>query len=64
VSDFKPEKDGRIRWKAIASQIQNRNAKQVRERWLNHLRPDMKKGDWTEEEELILFELQGSMGNK
>jgi hypothetical protein len=51
-------------WKAIASQLQNRNSKQVRERWLNYLRPDLKKGDWTEEEELMLFELQASMGNK
>ena len=32
-------------------------AKQLQERWNNHLNPDMKKGGWTAEEDLQLLEL-------
>jgi len=43
-------------WRFVASQLYetlatNRTGKQCRERWQNHLRPDIKKGKWTSEEE-------------
>lgn len=34
-----------------------RTAKQCRERWVNHLRPDIRKGCWTEEEDAKLIGL-------
>lgn len=64
LNDYDIEREGKIRWTSIASQMNNRNAKQVRERWLNHLRPDLIKGEWSHTEEIVLFELQGTLGNK
>jgi hypothetical protein len=36
---------------------------QCRDRWVNHLDPGVKKGDWTEEEDAILVEAQAKFGN-
>ena len=33
-------------------------------RWHNHLNPDIKKGQWTVEEEKIIQEKQAQLGNK
>ncbi|KAH8057084.1 RNA polymerase II transcription regulator recruiting protein [Aureococcus anophagefferens] len=53
-------------WKAIAEiaeQIPGRIGKQCRERWTNHLDPNLKKGGWTHEEDTILAEAQQRWGN-
>ncbi|KAG5180704.1 Homeodomain-like protein [Tribonema minus] len=34
--------------------LPQRTAKQIRERWLNHLAPDINKDPWTQEEDLVL----------
>ena len=49
-------------WIAIAGEIGGgRNSKQCRERWHNHLDPDVKKGPWTAEEDAtILAEVRRS----
>ena len=47
---------GHKRWSHIAQLINGRTGKQCRERWLNHLRPNIKKDEWSAEEELILAE--------
>jgi hypothetical protein len=39
-----------------------RNGKQCRERWLNHLRTDIKRGGWTTSEELLLCQLRRPRG--
>lgn len=36
---------------------------QCRERWLNHLDPNLKKGEWSKEEDAILLEAQAKWGN-
>ncbi|KAK4478308.1 hypothetical protein RD792_017597, partial [Penstemon davidsonii] len=41
-----------------------RIGKQCRERWQNHLRPDIKKDNWTEEEERLLIEAHERVGNR
>lgn len=41
-----------------------RISKQCRERYINHLDPDLNKGAWTEEEDKILLELQPTNWNK
>ena len=38
-------------WAAIATRLRDRNGKQCRERWRNHLRPQLFKGEWTPEED-------------
>ena len=41
-----------------------RQGKQCRERWYNHLNPDLKKGQWSQEEELFIIQKQLEIGNK
>lgn len=36
---------------------------QCRERWLNHLDPNLKKGEWSKEEDAILLDAQAKWGN-
>lgn len=42
----------------------NRTGKQCRERWKNHLSPQIKKGDWTSEEDNIIMEMKSQLGNQ
>lgn len=41
-----------------------RCGKSCRLRWVNHLRPNLKKGAFSPEEEKIIIELHAKMGNK
>ncbi|PRQ34429.1 putative transcription factor MYB-HB-like family [Rosa chinensis] len=52
------------KWAQIAEKLVGRAGKQCRERWHNHLRPDIKKDSWTEEEEKILVEAHAEVGNR
>ncbi|KAJ1381801.1 SANT/Myb domain [Sesbania bispinosa] len=52
------------KWSQIADKLDGRAGKQCRERWNNHLRPDIKKDNWSEEEERILVEMHAKMGNR
>lgn len=42
----------------------NRCGKSCRLRWTNYLRPDIKRGKFTEEEERIIINLHSVLGNK
>ena len=44
--------------------MKQRNGKQCRERWLNHLSPDIRKGVWSEEEERTLKDAHARLGNQ
>jgi hypothetical protein len=44
--------------------LRGRLGKQCRERWHNHLNPDIKKTAWTDSEDKLLFDLHMQMGNK
>ena len=57
-------KYGPRKWSAIASYLPGRVGKQCRERWQNHLRPDVNKGPWSAEEEQKLVQLHEEMGNR
>ncbi|KAK1412766.1 hypothetical protein QVD17_34266 [Tagetes erecta] len=52
------------KWAQIAEHMIGRAGKQCRERWHNHLRPDIKKDTWNEDEERILVETHQKIGNK
>ena len=41
-----------------------RNGKQCRERWHNHLDPNIVKTDWTDKEEKTIFYLHKQYGGK
>ncbi|KAM3695983.1 hypothetical protein ACJW31_06G003700 [Castanea mollissima] len=42
----------------------SRSGKSCRLRWLNYLQPDVKRGNYTEEEELMIIKLHEELGNK
>eukprot|EP00934_Nitzschia_sp_Nitz4_P008988 Nitzschia sp. Nitz4//scaffold35_size145790//76406//77245//NITZ4_003031-RA/size145790-processed-gene-0.202-mRNA-1//1//CDS//3329549127//8978//frame0 len=59
----------RIVWTDIARELNqrlntSRSGKQCRERWLNHLRPNIKKGDWSPREESMIFTMHEQYGPK
>ena len=55
---------GAKKWTEIARQIPGRIGKQCRERWHNHLNPQIKKEDWTIEEDRIIHQMHQEIGNK
>ena len=57
-------KQGPSGWSKIAKHIAGRNAKQCRERWVNHLNPEVNKAAWTAEEDAILVKAHEELGNK
>ncbi|KAK8653294.1 hypothetical protein V6N13_127302 [Hibiscus sabdariffa] len=71
---WSPQEDGHLlqlvsrhgtrRWSLIAKLLEGRVGKQCRERWHNHLRPDIKKDSWSEEEDMILIAAHRELGNK
>jgi len=58
------QKYGQKKWSFIARQLQGRLGKQCRERWYNHLSPDIKKGGWTDDEDKLIIEIHAQLGNK
>ncbi|XP_050225723.1 transcription factor MYB98-like [Mercurialis annua] len=58
------EQYGIRKWSHIAQMLPGRIGKQCRERWHNHLRPDIKKEIWSEEEDKVLIEAHAEIGNK
>ncbi|RZC80532.1 hypothetical protein C5167_043109 [Papaver somniferum] len=55
---------GMRKWSQIAQTLRGRIGKQCRERWHNHLRPNIKKDVWTEDEDRILIQSHIEIGNK
>jgi hypothetical protein len=77
---WSPEEDNKLvtliqseyKWGDIAdilniefhSNLKLRNGKQCKERWNNHLNPEMNRGAWTNKEDLNLIEAHLKYGNK
>ena len=69
-----PEEDEKIialvkehgpkKWSVIADNLPGRIGKQCRERWHNHLNPDIKHTPWGEDEDKILIDAHKKFGNK
>jgi len=55
---------GAHNWSRVASHLTARIGKQCRERWFNHLCPEVKKGGWTEEEDRLIAEGVAELGPK
>jgi len=51
-------------WAMISSQLEGRTGKQVRDRYLNKLRPNIKLGDWSVQEDELLVKLLKEVGNR
>ena len=58
------DEHGHRKWSFIASKMNGRRGKQCRDRWLNHLKPDIRRGEWTQEEERILVEGHRMLGTR
>ena len=58
------ERHGIKSWAIIATQLEQRNGKQCRERWRHHLRDGLNKGEWTNEEELEVWLRVIELGTK
>eukprot|EP00181_Compsopogon_caeruleus_P000890 CAMPEP_0184678340 /NCGR_PEP_ID=MMETSP0312-20130426/1073_1 /TAXON_ID=31354 /ORGANISM="Compsopogon coeruleus, Strain SAG 36.94" /LENGTH=372 /DNA_ID=CAMNT_0027127009 /DNA_START=225 /DNA_END=1343 /DNA_ORIENTATION=+ len=59
VHDF-----GARNWTTLAAKLTMRSGKQCRERWLNHLNPDISKEPWSEQEDEVLISAHERLGNK
>lgn len=59
VRKFGPKK-----WTLIARFLNGRIGKQCRERWHNHLNPNINKSAWTEEEDRIIYQAHMQYGNQ
>lgn len=56
---------GIVKWTSTAKQTGlARSGKSCRLRWLNHLRPNLRKGSFTKEEESLIVRLHSECGNK
>lgn len=58
------QKYGPKRWSVIAKHLKGRIGKQCRERWHNHLNPEVKKTSWTEDEDRIIYQAHKRLGNR
>jgi len=52
------------KWSKIAEFLPGRSGKQCRERFVNHLDPELKKCEWSDDEEAILIGMHKHHGNK
>ena len=57
-------KNGAARWSNVASYLPGRAGKQRRERWFNHLCPEVKKGSWSAEEDRVIMESVARYGTR
>lgn len=56
---------GEGNWNAVQKNVGlQRCGKSCRLRWANHLRPNLKKGSFTPEEESLIIKLHSQLGNK
>ncbi|KAK3136786.1 hypothetical protein QOZ80_5BG0442440 [Eleusine coracana subsp. coracana] len=56
---------GEGRWNSLAQAAGlNRTGKSCRLRWLNYLRPDVKRGNFTADEQLLILDLHSRYGNR
>ena len=51
-------------WPRITQILPHRSSKQCRERWFNHLDPNVRKMPWTLEEDKLIFQQYKSIGGK
>ena len=58
------ESQGPTKWSHCSKHIEGRSGKQCRERWFNILNPNVKKGEWTGEEDAVIFQMFQAKGPK
>lgn len=58
------KRHGPKHWTTIASQLPGRMGKQCRERWHNHLNPEINRANWTPEEDLKIIQTHAALGSR
>jgi hypothetical protein len=58
------QENGTKEWTKLANLLPGRIGKQCRERWRNHLDPEVNRTPWTDEEDRILIEMVETLGSK
>ena len=58
------EDGGKVRWSTVGAQMNGRSGKQCRERWHNHLSPDVNKAEWTVEEDACIVRKVKELGTR
>jgi hypothetical protein len=56
------DREGPTKWSQCSTLIPGRSGKQCRERWFNILNPHVKKGDWKNEEDALIFQMYQNLG--
>ncbi|CAM9650916.1 unnamed protein product [Chrysoparadoxa australica] len=51
-------------WGQLASRMEGRTSKQCRERWRHHLDPSINRGEWSAEEDKMVYEIHMKVGNR
>ena len=51
-------------WTKVAAHLPGRMGRQCRERWFNHLAPEVKKGEWSKEEDQLIVASVREFGTK
>ena len=55
---------GKVRWSVVGASMEGRSGKQCRERWHNHLSPDVNKSKWSPEEDRAIVEAVNLYGTR
>lgn len=55
---------GSKKWSLVGTFFESRTGKQCRERWYNHLNPNIKKDAWSLEEDLIIVQSHKKIGSR
>ena len=58
------EQGGKVRWSAIGAMMDGRSGKQCRERWHNHLSPEVTKSEWTPAEDAAIVAKVQELGTR
>jgi len=62
--DLIAECGAKVRWSVVGDMMDGRSGKQCRERWHNHLSPDVRKTKWTAEEDRAIIEAVNLYGTR
>ena len=55
---------GKMRWSAVGKQMVGRSGKQCRERWHNHLSPEVNKSEWSADEDAAIIRRVQQLGTR